>query len=283
MTGIIIGVLLLVNIIILSLTKYLGLDISSKDDFLDWMSADGQLGYLKGIIGANHLLTFVVGPLIFLSIFYKNRILEFLQLRHFDPQYILLFPLALFSLYPLMGYLTYYIALIDFPDYLSDLDTDATASLTRLLKMEGPFDLILNIILLGILPGVGEELLFRGIIQKEIHQKWNRPHLAIWVTAIIFSAFHFQVIGFLPKMMIGVVLGYAYFLSGSLILPMVIHALNNSFATVSYYFMGQNAVAENTPEANLPLGMVLISTLVNAALFYQIYQISSFPKNKIDE
>ena len=83
--------------------------------------------------------------------------------------------------------------------------------------------------------------------------------------------------------MIGVVLGYAYFLSGSLILPMVIHALNNSFATVSYYFMGQNAVAENTPEANLPLGMVLISTLVCAALFYQIYQISSFPKNKIDE
>jgi membrane protease YdiL (CAAX protease family) len=232
-----------------------------------------NLGLVKAIVGINHLLTFIAAPLIFLTIFYKNKIKQYLQLRHFQPIYLLLFPLALFMLYPLMGYLAFFIDKIDFPDFLSQMDADATESLTRLLKMDHPIDLIINLLLISILPGIGEELLFRGIIQKEIYQKWNRPHLAIWVTAFIFAAFHFQIVGFLPKMMIGVVLGYAYFFSGSLILPMVIHAINNGFATVSYYFAGEGTKAENIPDQNIPLGSVIISTMLFALTMYYIYHI----------
>jgi uncharacterized protein len=273
LTVIIISVLVLVNMLILGLASVNGINITSESDLMELLDDQENLGLVKTIVGINHLLTFVVAPLIFLTIFYRNRIWQYLQLRHFQPIYLLLFPLALFMLYPLMGYLAFYIDMIDFPDFLSKMDADATESLTKLLKMDHATDLLINLVLIAILPGIGEELLFRGIIQKEIYQKWNRPHLAIWVTAFIFAAFHFQVVGFLPKMMIGVVLGYAFYFSRSLILPMVIHAINNGFATVSYYFAGDAIKAENIPDQNVPLGSVIISTLLFAMTMYYIYHI----------
>lgn len=259
--------------LILGIASINGINITSESDLMQLLDDEVNLGLIKAIVGINHLLTFIAAPLIFLTIFYRNKIKQYLQLRHFQPIYLLLFPLALFMLYPLMGYLAFFIDKIDFPDFLSQMDADATESLTRLLKMDHPIDLIINLLLISILPGIGEELLFRGIIQKEIYQKWNRPHLAIWVTAFIFAAFHFQIVGFLPKMMIGVVLGYAYFFSGSLILPMVIHAINNGFATVSYYFAGEGIKAENIPDQNIPLGSVIISTMLFALTMYYIYHI----------
>lgn len=273
LTVIIISVLMLVNLLILGIASLNGVSIASESDLIKLLDNKENLGLVKTIVGTNHLLTFIVAPLIFLSIFYQKKIRRYLQLRHFQPIYLLLFPLALFMLYPLMGYLAFYIDKIDFPDFLSRMDADATESLTKLLKMDHPTDLLINLLLIAILPGIGEELLFRGIIQKEIYQKWNRPHLAIWVTAFIFAAFHFQVVGFLPKMMIGVVLGYAYYFSKSLILPMVIHAINNGFATVSYYFAGDTISAENIPDQNISLGSVIISTIIFAMTMYYIYHI----------
>lgn len=280
---IIIGVLLLVNMLVLGVAKFYGVEITNREDLLTILDGGQNIAIAKMIVGLNHFLTFIVGPMIFLLVFYRNSIWNYLQLRHFNPQYIILFPLALFFLLPLMGFITFYIAQIEFPTFLDNMDADATETLTKLLKMEGPTDLMINLMLIGILPGIGEELLFRGIIQKEIYQKWNKPHLAIWSTAILFSAFHFQVVGFLPKMMIGAVLGYAYYYSGSLILPMIVHTINNGFATVSYYMAGEDIEAEKIPEVNVPISAVLISTLIFLMIAHYIKSISLPSNTKGDE
>lgn len=93
--------------------------------------------------------------------------------------------------------------------------------------------LLLNIFVMCVIPAVGEELLFRGTLQQ-IFQKWiKNPHWAIWITAFIFSAIHFQISGFIPRMLIGAYLGYLFYWSGSLWLPIVAHFMHNSMSILT--------------------------------------------------
>lgn len=259
--GIIIGALLLFNGALLAVAHYYNIQLTSEDDLFALLKEEKYTLAVKSIVGLNHFLTFIAAPLVFVFVFYKNKITSYLQLDHFPPPLLLWFPLALFFLYPLMGFLTFYISQLELPAFMAEMDVDAMVTLNSLLKMDTVGDLLINLFLIAILPGVGEELLFRGIIQKEITNRWQNPHVAIWVTAFIFGVFHFQIVGLLPKMMIGLVLGYAYYYSGSLILPMIMHALNNGFATLGYYFAGNQIEDQDALVENVPILPVLISVL----------------------
>lgn len=252
----------------------LGVTIESETDLMALLKDQQNIAYVKSYIALNHIFIFIISPLIFLYIFYRNRIFSYLSLQHFNPSLLLLFPMALFSLYPIMGYLSFYIEQINLPDFLDKMDKSSMESLGELLKMTTIQDLLINIVIIGIIPGIGEELLFRGIIQKELTAKVINPHLAIFITAILFSAFHFQVAGFIPKIIIGLLLGYAYYLSGSLILAMVIHSLNNIFLTTSLFAAGGSLESGAVQTENVPIVVVLISSMMFVTLSYMIYSIT---------
>lgn len=103
--------------------------------------------------------------------------------------------------------------------------------------------LIINILLMALLPAVAEELTFRGVLQRlfqtkgneVIRQKGNRVHIAIWCSAILFSAIHMQFYGFLPRMLMGALFGYALVWTGSLWIPILMHFTNNAMAVILYF------------------------------------------------
>ena len=102
--------------------------------------------------------------------------------------------------------------------------------------------LIINILLMALLPAVAEELTFRGVLQR-LFQGSNIsdfhtvkvPHIAIWVTAILFSAIHMQFYGFLPRMLMGALFGYMLVWTGSLWVPILMHFTNNAMAVILYF------------------------------------------------
>ena len=102
--------------------------------------------------------------------------------------------------------------------------------------------LIINILLMALLPALAEELTFRGVLQK-LFQGSNVsdfhtvkvPHIAIWVTAILFSAIHMQFYGFLPRMLMGALFGYMLVWTGSLWVPILMHFTNNAMAVILYF------------------------------------------------
>lgn len=96
--------------------------------------------------------------------------------------------------------------------------------------------LLINLLLLAIMPGVCEELLFRGMIQPLFYDWLGRKHLAIWVSAFLFSAIHLQFFGFLPRLLLGAILGYLVMYSGSIWPAIVAHTFNNGLVTVVEYF-----------------------------------------------
>ncbi|MCV9388351.1 CPBP family intramembrane glutamic endopeptidase [Reichenbachiella ulvae] len=120
----------------------------------------------------------------------------------------------------------------------------------------------------AILPAVGEELLFRGLVQKYFTVAFKNPHVAIWITAILFSAFHFQFFGFVPRMLLGALFGYLFYFSGNLLYAILGHLINNGLTVLMMYLYQEEIVnydIENTE--SIPLESVGIFAILGIGLF----------------
>ena len=137
------------------------------------------------------------------------------------------------------------------PEWMSGIEQwmrmqeDAAAQLTeQFLRVDTVGGLLVNIGLMALLPAVGEELTFRGVVQGMFTR--NR-HVAIWATAAIFSFVHMQFYGFLPRMLLGAMFGYMLWWTGSLWVPMLMHFVNNCAAVV-VAFWAYNYLEEGRAE-----------------------------------
>ena len=121
--------------------------------------------------------------------------------------------------------------------------------------------------LTGLLTGLGEEMFFRGALQRICCDGMRRRHLAVWTAAFVFSTLHFQFFGFVPRLVLGAFFGYAYLWSGSLWVPVIGHALNNS-AVVAFMWMGNNSIdAAAMDEAGSQSAVVaIVSAAVTVAM-----------------
>ena len=97
--------------------------------------------------------------------------------------------------------------------------------------------LLVNLLLMAVLPALSEEITFRGVLQRLLNFQLStfNSHLAIWLTAIIFSAIHMQFYGFVPRMLMGALFGYMFVWTGSLWVPMLMHFVNNGMAVLLYF------------------------------------------------
>lgn len=166
---------------------------------------------------------------------------DFLKLKN-PPQIASIF-LACFAFIiciPLISYLTSINARLKLPSQLESLEAwmkNSEDSIDRLVKylmvLRKPGDLLVNLVMIALIPAVGEELLFRGCFQRLIIRISKNPHLGIFLAAMLFSALHLQFYGFLPRLFLGMLLGYLYFWSQSIWLSMSAHFLNNALAVFS--------------------------------------------------
>ncbi|HEY9045626.1 MAG TPA: type II CAAX endopeptidase family protein [Ohtaekwangia sp.] len=111
-----------------------------------------------------------------------------------------------------------------------------------LTSFDSQAQVFLALIVIAVLPAIGEELVFRGIIQREFFRASNNIHLAIWTSAAIFSAIHLQFYGFVPRMLLGALFGYVYYWSGNLWIPVLAHFINNGFTVIAMYLYQQGSV-----------------------------------------
>lgn len=132
---------------------------------------------------------------------------------------------------------------IVFPQAFNQLETSLKASensskllLNTLLSGSGINILIVNILLIAVLPAIGEELFFRGLLQSHLNDYFKNPHIGIFISAFLFSAIHFQFYGFFPRLILGLIFGYLVFYSGSILSSIIAHFFNNALAVIIVYF-----------------------------------------------
>lgn len=167
------------------------------------------------------------------------------------------------------------------PEFMSGIEEwmranedSAMEATKKILSINTFGSLIATVFLVGVLTGVGEELTFRGVMQKLITERWNNNHIAIWVTAIIFSAIHLQFFGFFPRMLLGAFFGYLLVWSKSIWLPIYAHTLNNSMAVVAAYMLNINLTTDEYEKVgtvdNGTIWMALVSLILFAGCVYKI-------------
>ena len=194
-------------------------------------------------------------PAFALSFFFSVKPFSYLKLDRFPGVVsFLLVVLLLLASMPFINYLVAVNERMHLPSFLSGMEDwmkqteNKLSELTKnFLTINNTRDLIITIIMIALIPALGEELLFRGILQR-IFKEWSHnAHVGIWMSAALFSALHFQFFGFLPRMLLGALLGYLLEWSGKLWLPILGHFMNNAAAVLLAYFY-QDKITDIDPD-----------------------------------
>ncbi len=224
--------------------------------------------------GIASILTFILAGIFYWKIFERKTLAQLNFKNLPSPIIFALVILIELAFMPFNGWLQHLNENLAFPEAWSSFERvlksmeESLAETTKFLTdFSGIPQLFVAFMVIAVVAGIGEELIFRGLIQRKLYAAYSNPHLAIWVAAFIFSAIHFQFYGFLPRLFLGALFGYFYYWSGNLWVPIVAHIFNNGFAVMVYYLMNQGYVSKDLEKMdNFPMPVVVVSGFL--ALFF---------------
>jgi len=233
---------------------------------------------------------FILGPLVFAKID-NYKVAHYFKITNpIKPILILLTILIVLFSSPLFEAVNTLNQKMALPSFLHNLEKwmkqkelEAAALTQQLLIMKSYNDLAINLLMVAILPAIGEELFFRGAIQNILINFLKNPHLAIWFTAIVFSAIHVQFYGFLPRMFLGVLFGYLFLWGKSIWLPILAHFLNNGFAVIMAFKLQLEGKSISELENSFSVNWyaLILSSILTFVLLKIYFKKASYLKNKI--
>ncbi|MCY7351621.1 MAG: CPBP family intramembrane metalloprotease [Cytophagaceae bacterium] len=236
---------------------------------LMWLQAGASLG---GFVGA---------PLLFWLAFEHRRLADFNASAHTTAPTVwpLVFLLVVLAM-PFNGWIYEMNQRLDLPSGLQGLEDwmkSKESGLEELTKFLTGFSsigqLLVGLLVVAVIPAVGEELLFRGVLQNLFRRAFGNVHVAVWLSAAIFSGIHFQFYGFLPRMLLGAMFGYLYVWTRHLGVAMFAHFINNGATLVMVYLFRQQILDYDIERTDsVPLLGAALSLAVAALLMWTIYR-----------
>ncbi|WP_304065406.1 CPBP family intramembrane glutamic endopeptidase [Pedobacter glucosidilyticus] len=247
-----------------------------------------DINFIRTIQISSSLGIFIAGPLTF-ALATKQPLKSYYHLYNplKAPELILIVTAIMFVGLPFLELINDANQKMVLPEFLKGLEQwmrekeQQAAVLTKqLLEMKSFSDYLLNLLMIAIIPAIGEELLFRGALQNIFYKWFYNPHVAIWISAIIFSAIHVQFFGFFPRMLLGVLFGYFLWWGKSLWLAVWAHFLNNGLAvTMAYILQLQGkSIDEIEKTDTFQIWGYLLSAIITLVLLIKFYQNSKKDK-----
>ena len=163
-------------------------------------------------------------------------------------------------------------ALKGLEDWMKDSENTAQKLSDAMLQMKTIKNLLFDLLFIGLLTAIVEEFMFRGVLQT-IFVKWTKNyHVAIWVTAILFSAFHMEFYGFLPRLLLGALFGYFVAWSGSVWTSVWAHFVNNGTAVIITYLFQHKMISTNPDDQNVFNSAGYVISLIITLFLLFVYQ-----------
>ncbi len=235
---------------------------------------------LKFLQIINQLGVFVIPAIIFV-ILTDDHFMEYMKLKGRISRFSMIFgPILIIVSLPFVNWLIDINSNIHLPDFIKPAEDwmrkseDNAATLMDAFLNTGTIrGLLVNLLMIAVIAAIGEELIFRGILVRLFHEWTGNIHVAVFLPAFLFSALHLQFFGFLPRLLLGILLGYIFVWSGSLWVPIFVHFLNNALAVIFAFLNYKGIVAvdfENFGSSQDPLiiGLSLFLMLFTLALLY---------------
>jgi uncharacterized protein len=264
------------------LGKIQGIDIQSVMDKLTVESPENERNFVRTFLGLNHFFMFLVPAFLTVWFFYKKATSDYLKLNKIPSIWmVILGVLFIVASLPAVQYSMWLNQQIPLPDWAKMMEDSTADSIKSLLVMNRPIELFLNILVIGLLPAIGEELVFRGVLQQQLMRRIANPHLAIWLAGAIFSAIHFQFEGFLPRMLLGAGLGYLFYLTNNIWIPIIAHFINNAGQVIAQYLMPEKMNSlELEKDIQIPIWAAAVSVLATFFIGRKIWEMvqSNLPK-----
>lgn len=249
---------------------------------------ESPTGWLSLILGQGiaSLFTFIGAGLLYWQFFEHKKWADFNFNALPIPIVFLLVFVAQLAFMPFSGWLQSINESMQLPaalkgleDFMKSMEENLAETIKFLTTFDSIWQLVLAILVIAVIAGIGEELIFRGLIQRKLYLSLKNHHAAIWLAAIIFSAIHFQFYGFLPRMLLGVLFGYFYYWTGNLWVPIAAHIFNNSLAVVMLFLVNKGVISPEIEKMdNVPLPLVATSLLMGFGVLWLFYQRTAAPK-----
>ena len=273
------------------LFRLTGADV--RNIFLTGISTE-NISFLKYLQVIQSVGTFLL-PAVFLAWLFTGNSYAYLKIN--TPIKFFSFLLVFFSILfaiPIINFTGYLNSLITLPDSLGvvedkirELEHEASELMKSFLNVPSTGGYLVNLMVIAVLPAVCEEFLFRGVFQR-LFVEWTRnKHIGIIIAAVIFSFFHLQFLGFIPRFLLGVYFGYLLIWSNTLWLPIAAHFINNAFAVTFYHFANQTPGLSwideigGTDENMVYLFSGILMFIATVVLIYKNEHAGSFKQDKI--
>ena len=220
---------------------YFGVDLAVLGSYISEPKTDEAIAFTKFYQFFNQIGMFIL-PVLFYSYLVSTEPMSYLKLKE-KPKAISISVsfLIIFAILPFTNYLEGINQNLQLPELLGGVEEwmkekeESAVYLTEvIIKTKTLNGLLLNLLIVALLPAIGEELLFRGVILRLINNITKNPHWAVIISALLFSAFHLQFYGFLPRFTLGLVLGYLFIITNNLWVPIFIHFINNAAAVIVF-------------------------------------------------
>lgn len=223
----------------------------------------------------SQLLLFVFPPLLYACLVNEKPIAS-LQFNKTKTYWLLLGLAMMYAILPLNTVFAEWNADLKLPESMKALEEmmkslqDAAQEATeKMLNVNNIGGLIINLIMVAGLAAIGEELLFRSLLQTSLVKICKNAHVGIFIASAVFSFIHFEFYGFLPRLVLGLLLGYMFYFSKSIWVPMLMHFANNGTIVVLYFLNNKgltNIDLDTFGKTSTPI--LIASIIAMIALFY---------------
>lgn len=253
--------------------------IGFSSHLLSDFSNEASITYLKIMQLAQAFGLFIIPPIIAIFLF-KKEATNYLYFNNTKGLWLLFSAIIMVVSLPIINSLALFNQNLSLPDSMSDVvnwmqsqEASAEVITKHFLKADTFTVLLLNLLIMAVLPAFGEEMLFRGVLQKMFSKMSKNSHIGIWLTAFIFSAIHMQFFTFLPRFFMGALFGYLLVWSGSIWLPIIAHFVNNGLAVIVSYLI-QNKIVDQKIETvgNDNLSYLIVSVLLVSFLLIYLFK-----------
>lgn len=241
-------------------------------------AAEMDINQLKWLQATSSMLFFFLPAFLWVVFVFRGRYLYFLGFKRADKtnMYVLAACAILFT-FPLVFWLGELNRLIPLPEWMIKMEESSGKQMAEFLKIRHWYDVYVNLIVIGLVPAICEELFFRGALQRVLIYVTKSPWVGIILSAFLFSALHLQFAGFLPRMFLGIVLGILYWYSGSLWTCIIAHFIFNGTQVLFVSYAPK--FIEVNPE--LPMYAAVVSLIAVGSVLYYYRRQSSVTWRKV--
>lgn len=264
------------RLLLLVLLLIAGMAFTGIVSYLIGNLVDNQTTVLRMTAIVQDLFCFVL-PAVMLAVMITRLPADFLQVRSAGRQQwrcVALTVLAVAVAVPFVNTLVVWNASINLGplhESMAQAESAAQAASSHMLGGATVADLLLGLLIVGVLAGFSEEIFFRGALQRLLITRPMNPHVAIWTVAVVFSAFHAQFFGFVPRMLLGALFGYAAWWSASLWPAVIGHVFNNSLTVIVLWLIRRGDIPAGADSFGafsplwLPVSLILTAAVLWSA------------------